>query len=85
MKDQKVDVYESFKKEFGIHFSPSELQFVIEFLKKNFIAKSELKLHNDRLKSCLQYCKEQNGIPYCKNCSLYEEDLLKELELDSLE
>lgn len=24
----------------------------------------------DKLASCIRYCKEQNGLPYCKNCGL---------------
>ena len=38
--------------------------------------KGKINLHNDRLKSCLKYCQEQNGINYCKNCGLYEQDLI---------
>jgi len=33
-----------------------------------------------RIKARLGYCQKQNGLPYCKNCGLAEEDidLLKE-------
>ena len=27
------------------------------------------------IKECLNYCKEQNGMPYCKNCGLDKEAL----------
>lgn len=39
-----------------------------------------IKLHNDRLKSCLLYCQEQNGRTDCKNCGLCEEDLLADIK-----
>ena len=31
-------------------------------------------------KHYLEYCREQNGLPYCKNCGLDLEELKKELE-----
>lgn len=31
----------------------------------------------EKLKLCLKYCQEQNGLPYCKNCGL-DSSLLEE-------
>lgn len=28
----------------------------------------------DKIKARLSYCKKKNGLPYCKNCGLSEED-----------
>lgn len=54
--------------------------FIEDFL-VNEIAKA-LELQRERivekLKPCLDYCKQQNGLPYCKNCGL-SDDLIKEL------
>lgn len=33
-----------------------------------------------KINTCLQYCKEQNGISYCKNCGLTQE-MIDELVL----
>lgn len=86
---------ESFKSEFGIHFSESELQFALEFIREvelkayrdgraflgeqKRIARQEgfdegvAKLKTFLNKSCLEYCRQQNGIDECKNCGLSEE------------
>jgi len=29
------------------------------------------------LKPCMNYCKSHNGLPYCKNCGLNLDDLIK--------
>lgn len=49
MKDQK-DIWSEFDEEFGIHFSPSELQFAKEFIKQNFIEKREVREEIEKLK-----------------------------------
>ena len=28
---------------------------------------------NNELQNCLEYCKQQNGLPHCKNCGLNQE------------
>jgi hypothetical protein len=30
-----------------------------------------------KIKKRLDYCQQQNGLPYCKNCGLSKEDLIK--------
>jgi len=37
--------------------------------------KQEKKELTDRIRKRLDYCKEQNGLPHCKNCGLNESDL----------
>ena len=38
-------------------------------------AKNYINRLTNIIKSRLKYCQEQNGLPYCKNCGLDEEDL----------
>lgn len=49
-------------------------------MEKNFRQSLELQRERivEKLKPCLDYCKQQNGLPYCKNCGLSDE-LIKEL------
>lgn len=57
---------------------------IIEYLRQNFIPKSEVKRVVDILQSRLRYCQEQNGRSSCKNCGLSQEDfdsILKALDI----
>jgi len=38
-------------------------------------AKNHINRLENIIKARLKYCQEQNGLPYCKNCGLSEEDL----------
>jgi hypothetical protein len=47
------------------------------YIKENFVSKEEIKTRVEkvikRLKNRLEYCQKQNGLPFCKNCSLTED------------
>ncbi len=38
-------------------------------------AKARIKKLEKIIKARLDYCQKQNGLPYCKNCGLSEDDL----------
>mgnify|MGYP007112091628 CR=1 FL=1 len=38
-------------------------------------AKARIKKLENIIKARLNYCQQQNGLPYCKNCGLDEDDL----------
>ena len=49
---------------------------------ENSIRQQTLKEVLDYLqKNHLDYCKEQNGLPYCKNCGLSIEDIIKHFKI----
>ena len=60
----------------------------IKFLEIKEFIKSELSKAREEerkkfqtiIKLRLKYCREQNGLPYCKNCGLKETDAIKEME-----
>ena len=70
---------EKWEKEFDkLVMEKGEYKFVSKPILKSFIAKT-LQEERDRLDKVIQarldYCQKQNGLPYCKNCGLSEEDL----------
>jgi len=50
----------------------------IRTLEKVEEVRKKLSIRNAVLKSYLTDCLDRNGLPYCKNCGLSEEDLLDE-------
>ena len=38
--------------------------------------KKKIEIHNAILKSMIAEIQDRNGLPYCKNCGLSEEDLI---------
>jgi len=47
-------------------FVESKLQKALAQQREGFV---------EKVKSRLDYCQKQNGLPYCKNCGLNKEDL----------
>ena len=63
-----------------LHYQPiSELQSEQTAFKKEqfFTKESEVRLKKleNIIKARLNYCQQRNGLPYCKNCGLDEDDL----------
>lgn len=52
----------------GWRVAPSTVKLWI----KGLLAKT--KAHEEEREECLRYCREQNGLPYCKNCALGAKD-----------